>query len=210
MKTNLAKKILSITVVSIVLALVVVTIVLALVPKKLDNPIANGYTSISVYKDSLDQTYYFTSGATNEADIKNNDIFRKIEKLHQESLEDSLLSAMFQGTGSFNIRVESDGYDNAITQAKKDSNKVLVFTYTDGEKTLKINGEEYRDTTALSSTTVTFDMIVMPIGNSDSFEECTIYLANRSTNRSSYQVKFLAHQGELSSLIDELTFPVIA
>ncbi|MGN0961228.1 MAG: hypothetical protein ACI4PF_03410 [Christensenellales bacterium] len=209
MKTNLAKNILSITIVSIVLALVLVTIILALVPKKLENLIPSGYTSITVYNDNLDQTYYYTANATDADAVKENGIYRKIEELHLNSLKDNLLSAMFQGTGSFDIRVDSNYYSNAITQAKSDSSKVLVFTFTKGEETLKIGGKEYRDTSALSSTLVTFDMIVMPIGSSDSFEECTIYLADRSTKNTSYQVKFLAHQSDLAKYISELTFPVV-
>ena len=210
MKTNLVKKILSIAVVSLVVALVLVVIILALIPKRLENPIASGYTSITAYKGNVDQTYYYTSNATEEDSVKENEIFREIESLHAESLKDSLLSVLFQGTGGFSTRVEASYYSNAITQAKTDSDMVLVFTYTTGDKTLQINGQDYRHETAVSSTLVTFDMIVMPLNSSDSFEECTIYLADRESKNTSYQVKFLAHQSELIEYINSLEFPVVA
>ena len=210
MKTNLVKKILSIAIVSLVIALVLVVVVLALIPKRLENPIASGYASITAYKGNIDQTYYYTPNTTNEDAVKENGIFREIESLHAESLKDSLLSALFQGTGNFNTRVESTYYANAITQAKADSDTVLVFTYTTGDKTLQINGQDYRHETSVSSTLVTFDMIVMPLNSSDSFEECTIYLADRESKNTSYQVKFLAHQSELIKYVSELEFPVVA
>ena len=72
MKTNLVKKILSIAIVSLVIALVLVVVVLALIPKRLENPIASGYASITAYKGNIDQTYYYTPNTTNEDAVKEN------------------------------------------------------------------------------------------------------------------------------------------
>lgn len=208
MRKNLVKKILSISIVSLVCALVLATIVLALIPKKLDNPVASGYTSITVYKNNLEQSYYKTNG-TDADSVKENEIYSKIESLHAESLNDSLLSALFQGVGSFGLQVTNNGYSNALTQAKNDSDYVIVFTYTTEQK-LMIDGKEYRDEDAFSSKVVTFDMIVMPLGSSASFEQCTIYLADREDKDSAYQVNFLAHQGDLLEYVESLDFPVVA
>lgn len=205
MKKSLVKKVLSIVTVSLVCALVLVTIILALVPKRLENVVASGYSSITIYSGEQDQTYHYRSETTSADDIKSNEIFNKIGELHKDSLKDSLLSAMFQGVGSFDISVVGHSYTDALAQAKTDSQKVVVFTYLE-EQTLKIHGKEYKYTTALSGDFVTFDMIVMPVGNTDNFEERTIYLA-KSDKKSQYQVKYLAHHSELSAYIDELNFP---
>lgn len=209
MNKNQTKKIISIVIVSLVLALVLVTIILAIVPKKLENPVAQGYTSITVYSGDKDQTYFYTPNATDADAIKENETFRKIESLHADSLKDNVLSALFQGTGSFDVQVTKTNYPNALTEAQDQSDNVLVFTYATGEQTLMINGKEYKDTSSFSSSVVTFDMVVMPIGDSNSFEECTIYLADRTNKNSSYQVKFLAHQSDLADYISNLTFPIV-
>ena len=212
MKTNLVKKIISISVISLVLALVVLTIVLALVPKKFENPIVSGYASITVYQDGIAQQYTYTNNPDTDAERAHNEVYTTIEKLHAESLKDNLLSAIFQGTGSFEVSVEDTYYANVITSiANAEDTNALVFTYLQEDKqVLKIDGEVYKTESALSSKEVTFDMIVMPLGNTDSFEQCTIYLANRSDNKSSYQVTFLAHQAELNKYVSSLDFGIIA
>lgn len=213
MKTNLVKKIISISVISLVLALVVLTIVLALVPKKFENPIADNYATITIYKDGVPpQQFNYTENPATESEKAHNEIMSTIEKLHEESLKDNLLSAIFQGTGSFEVKVVKEYIPNVITTvAKAEGTNALVYTYLQEEKqVLKINGEVYKDESKLSSTEVTFDMIVMPLGTTDGFEQRTVYLANRSNNQSSYQVTFIAHQAELNDYISSLDFGVIA
>lgn len=210
MRKNLVKKVTSIVVVALVCALVLVTIVLALVPKRLENVINKGYIGITVYNGDEDNTFWYTdptsgSGLTS-TDIETNKIFKKVESLHEDSLKDSLLSAIFQGVGSFDIRVEATYYSNALTQAQEESDKVLKFTYSEDDKqTLKIGGKDYKYNKSLSGEYVTFVGIIMPVGNKDSFEERTLYLISEGT-KSSYQVKYLAHHGDLADYIDTLDF----
>lgn len=209
MKTNLVKKILSISIVSLVIALVVATIVLALIPKKLDNPINNGFSSITVYKDEISQTYYVNNNATNKDAIEEDAVCKKIFDLHENSIKDSLLSTLFQGAGKVGVNVQNREYKNAITQAKEESDIVLVFNYSTIQN-LYIKGEKYKFVQNFVSEYVTFDRIVMPLNNSDSYEECTIYLADKTSNNTEYKVTFPAHQSEVMEYLESLVFPVIA
>ena len=208
MKKDLVKKIVSISVVSLVLALVVATIVLALVPKKLVNPVADGYASITVYKDSLDKQYFknfYNSADATEAEKKYNAVYGEIADLHAESLKDNLLSAMFQGLGKFGVEVVASLNSDVIKNVAKAEGNCLVFTYIGEDKqVLKINGETYYDETSLKSEAVEFDMIVMPLVSSSGFEERILYLADRETGKSQYQLKFLADQTELNDYIENL------
>lgn len=217
MKKNLVKKIASIAVVSLVCALVLVTIILALVPKKLENVIASGYDKITIYVDGKDQSYLYTENPDTASDhyasdIEQNEVISKVESLHKESLKDSLLSAIFQGVGSFDITVtttSSSKSSNALTAAKNESDKVIVFDYG-SEQDLVIGGKKYKYKESTSASYVKFDKIIMPVGNSDSFEECTLYLVvpGSTSYKSTYQVKFLAHQSELAEYIDSLESPL--
>lgn len=214
MNKDKTKKVVSITIIAVMVALVLVTIILAVVPKRFEDPILSNYSTITVYKDNLSQQYYYTPNATEKSQKTNNEIFEKIGQLHKESLKDSVLSALFQGTGSFNVRVENNSISNTIQTVIGSSgeNVALVFTYLDEEpQVLQINGKPYRDTSRINQDIVKFNMIVMPINTSDSFEETTIYLLDSasSSNTSSYQVKFLSHQKDLYNYIKDLTFPVV-
>lgn len=215
MKKNLVKKIASIVVVSLVCVLVLVTVVLALVPKRLENVVAKGYSGINIYYGDSDQSYTYTSNPDKtsnkyESYVKQNEVIEKIASLHEASLKDSVLSAIFQGVGSFHITVSttsSSKSSNALTAAKSESDKVIVFEYAETQD-LVIGGEKYKYKESTSAKPVTFDKIVMPVGSSDSFEECTLYLINEdsTTYKSTYQVKFLAHQSELADYIATLDF----
>ena len=66
MDTTKVKKILSIVIISLILAVTILTIVLALVPKKLYNPISEGYSAVTVYKDKNSNTYTFTGEISEE------------------------------------------------------------------------------------------------------------------------------------------------
>ena len=210
MKKDLVKKIVSISVVSLVLALVAATIVLALVPKKLANPVTDGYASITVYKDSSSQQYFkdfYNPTTATEAEKKYNAVYGEISDLHKESLKDNLLSAMFQGLGKFGVEVVASLNSNVETNIAQAEGNCLVFTYIGEEKQiLKINGEVYYDETSLKSEAVEYDMIVMPLSAEKGFSERVIYLADRETKKSQYQLKFLADQSELNEYIESLSF----
>jgi len=207
MKTNLVKKILSISIIALVLALVVTTIVLAVVPKRLDNPIAEGYDMITVYQNGLERGYLYDD----DKNSKSNEVYSEIARLHSTSLKDNLLSALFQGTLNYELEVVNKNTTNALSVAKAEGTKAIVFTYLGDEKeTLKINGKVYKDTSTMTSKTVKFDQIIMPLNNSKNFEQCTIYLVDSSTNRSNYQVRFLAHQSDLYNYIASLDLGVKA
>ena len=178
MKKDLVKKIISISIVSLVLALVVATIVLALVPKTLVNPVADGYASITVYKGSVEQQYLPYPNASTEAEKKYNEIFNEIQDLHEGSLKDNLLSAMFQGLGKFGIEVTASLKANVVSDVAKASGNCIVFTYLgENNQVLKIDGEVYYDRTTLKSEAVEYDMVVMPLSTNKGFEERIIYLA---------------------------------
>lgn len=209
MKKNLVKKVASIVIVALVCALVLVTIVLALVPKKLENVIPTGYNSITIYSGDASQTYNVKYDETNPS---NSEVASKVLTLHQDSLKDSILSAIFQGVGSFDVNVVNKSVDNALTTAKDESEYVLTFNYGTTQ-TLKIGGKEYKHKADLSGEYVTFDKIIMPLGSKDSFEECTLYLVQKgstssTTYKSKYRVKYLAHHSDLVKYIDSLEFPV--
>ena len=212
MKKDLVKKIVSISVVSLVLALVVATIVLALIPKRLANPITEGYASVTVYKDSLDKQYFkdfYNSANATEAEKKYNAVYGEITDLHKDSLKDNLLSAMFQGLGKFGIEVVPSLEADVIKNVAKAEGNCLVFTYIgDNKQVLKVNGEVYYDETALKSEAVEYDMVVMPLSANGGFEERVIYLADRETGKSQYQLKFLADQSELNEYIENLNLGI--
>lgn len=191
MKSNLAKKIVSITVLALVVALVITTIVLALVPKKMADPIASGYSRIIIYQDDASEAV----SKTNRADV-----FEKIEELHEESLKDNVLSAIFQGTGSFKATVKKEYKTNVTSSIAAQSGNALVFEYLETQ-VLKIDGEVYKDEGSLGASTVEYDTIIMPLTDGTNFEECVIYLVDSSENTSSYQVSFLACQAELNDYI---------
>ncbi len=212
MKKDLVKKIVSISVVSLVLALVVATIVLALIPKRLANPITEGYASVTVYKDSLDKQYFkdfYNSANATEAEKKYNAVYGEITDLHKDSLKDNLLSAMFQGLGKFGIEVVPSLEADVIKNVAKAEGNCLVFTYIgENKQVLKVNGEVYYDETALKSEAVEYDMVVMPLSANGGFEERVIYLADRETGKSQYQLKFLADQSELNEYIENLNLGI--
>jgi len=210
MNKNLAKKIASITIIAVVVALVITTIVLALVPKKMANPIASGYASITVYQNSTAAQYTYTANPTTDAQRAHNEVYREIEKLHEESLKDNLLSAIFQGTGSFEANVKKEYKTNVLSSVAAQTGNALVYRYLSKDpQVLKVNGEVYKDQSTLSASTVTYDMIIMPLQTGTNFEECTIYLVNTDDNTSSYQLTFLACQAELNDYITNLELGIV-
>ena len=81
MKKDLAKKIVSISVIAVVVALVITTIILALVPKRMANPIADGYATITVYQDSTSAMFTSKANPTTDGERAHNEVISQIEKL---------------------------------------------------------------------------------------------------------------------------------
>jgi len=202
MKTNNVKKILSIVIISVVLALVAVTVILAVVPKTLYNPLNNEIQSMVIYRDKSEDVYI------KDYSDKDKAAFAKVLELHEKSLKASVLSNMFQGTGSYDVNVvtkgQSDVKNNIIL---KDDVYAIEFRYTTAQ-TLKINGEEWKDSKTFSGKTVSYNKMYLIVTNNDSYEACTIYLTD-SKDDSSYQISFLAHQEALYEYITNLKMSVI-
>ena len=202
MKTSTLKKVLSIVIVSIVLALVAVTIILAVVPKRFGNIISDNYATLSVYKDGKENLFVYNGQSTDESDVKQNKVINEIVRLHKESLKDNLLSAIFQGTGSFKIEVLQDPETSVINFVDKEGVYGLVFDYTTPQ-TLKVDGAELKYEETLSSKTVTYNRIVMPLKDTNRFDDNVIYLCNSSSD-STYQVRYIAHQSDICDYIDSI------
>ena len=210
MKKNLAIKIASISIVAVLVALVITTIILALVPKTMENPVEDGFANITVYQNGTSQLYSYNPNATTESEKKHNEIYNKILELHEESLEDNLLSAIFQGASKIKTTVDIKQVPSALNKVAEGNG--IVFNYLQSEKmVLKIGGEVYKvDINSLSSSTIQYDTLIMPLGTSEDYELCTIYIADSSNNyNSSYQIRFLAHQAELNDYISGLSLGIV-
>ena len=205
MKSNLAKKIVSITVIALVVALVITTIVLALVPKKMADPIASGYSRVVIYQDGVSHAYTYNPNASTDEEKEPNKVIDTIKDLHDKSLKDNVLSALFQGTGKFKMEVKKiSEKKNASTNIPGEEGNAIKFEYLGNDaQVLKINGEVYKDEATLGASTVTFNSIIMPLGDSENFEECIIYLID-SDDSCFYTVSFLACQAELNDYVSGL------
>jgi len=207
MKTSNVKKILSIVILCVIVAITVATVVLAVVPKSLYNPIAEGYSAITVYKDKQSNTYKNISG--NSEQDKN--VIKNIENKHDFSVKDNILSTIFQGTASFEKTVvyEKTATDCMSNVAKRDNTLCLIFNYLD-EQTLVIDGEEYTHPDATGEDkTIVYTKMFMPVIDNQEFQECVVYLAN-SNNKSNFKIKFLAHQSELYDYLVSLNWNTVA
>ena len=194
MKTNKVKKVLSIVILSIIVAITIATIVLAVVPKNQYDPIADNYKVITVYKDKKTQNYENVENVSEEK----KSVVARIKEEHAASLQDNLLSSIFQGTSSFEKSVvyEKTSTDCKANVANIDGVVCLVFDYLN-EQTLKIDGEAYTHSDAKGEgNTITYRKVFMQVSNNDDYQECVAYLAD-SNNKSNFKIKFLAHQGDL-------------
>ena len=132
MNSNKAKKIVSIVIISVVLAITILTVVLALIPKKLYNPIANGYDYITVYKKDASVNNYADEDSDEQKAIIDN-----IAKYLEKSTKDNVLSSIFQGTGKvandrdFQERTVYvvDGEGNSDYQIKFIAHQSDLYTY---------------------------------------------------------------------------------
>lgn len=198
MKTKNVKKIVGIVLVSIVLAITVATIILALVPKKLYNPIPEkDFAGVTIWRSTVSNSYYWDESEPNsEANIVVDELLEKIE----ESVQDNVLSSMFQGALGYDIEVTKTAKNSDLEKLYNGSGILaLVFNYLDDTQTLTIDGKEYRHETAHSSTTIEYNQIIMPLNNSNSYEECTIYLVKN--NSSEYTLTYHAHQADIWSYL---------
>lgn len=197
MNSNKAKKIVSIVIISVVLAITILTVVLALIPKRLYNPIANGYDYITVYKKDASVNNYADEDSDEQKAIIDN-----IAKYLEKSTKDNVLSSIFQGTGKFEYRIVVAKTSNVETPIAKNST-CLIFGYIDEQK-LMFDGKEYKNSQATDPTkTITFQKLVMPVANDRDFQERTVYVVDGEGN-SDYQIKFIAHQSDLYTYIESL------
>ncbi len=197
MNSNKAKKIVSIVIISVVLAITILTVVLALIPKRLYNPIANGYDYITVYKKDASVNNYADEDSDEQKAIIDN-----IAKYLEKSTKDNVLSSIFQGTGKFEYRIVVAKTSNVETSIAKNST-CLIFGYIDEQK-LMFDGKEYKNSQATDPTkTITFQKLVMPVANDRDFQERTVYVVDGDGN-SDYQIKFIAHQSDLYTYIESL------
>ena len=60
--TSRVKKILSIVIISVIVLITALTVILAIVPKRLYNPVTEGYYRVAVYKDGKDAGGYNLTG----------------------------------------------------------------------------------------------------------------------------------------------------
>lgn len=202
MKTKKGMKIFGIVMASVVLAITAATIVLALVPKKLYNPIPEeNFAGVTVYRSTLSNSYY---GDENEPNSEANQVIDDLMGLISESVEDNILSSMFQG---------ALGYTRTVTKINKETDLkkyydaqgvlALVFNYLDDVQTLTVDGtsdgEVYKHVTAFASNTIEYNKIIMPITNTDSYEENIIYLVK--DNACEYTITYHAHQSKIYSYI---------
>lgn len=205
MKTQNAKKIISIVVVALVLAVTIATIVLALVPTKLYNPITKDkLQSVTIYRDELSNVYLYNF----EGQESKTAVCNELIALHEKSLQDNTLSSLFQRATSYKASVNKESIANTL-ESKIDVAGVLslIFTFSEDQE-LVFNGEVYKDTTLVSSTPVKYRKLMMIINNTESYEETVVYLTD-SSNRSNYNIKFLAHQSELYDHIKNINLSQI-
>ena len=201
MKTSNVKKVLSIVILCVIVAITVATVVLAVVPKTLYNPIADGYSAITIYKDTQSNTY---KNVENNSE-QDREVIEKIETLHGYSIQDNILSTIFQGTSSFEKSVvyEKTATDCMTNIAKKSGTVCLIYNYLD-EQTLVIDDEEYTHPDATGeNNTIVYTKMFMTVRDTQDFQECTVYLAG-SNNKSNFKVKFLAHQSDLYEYLTSL------
>lgn len=197
MKTKNLKKILSISIISLVLVLTAVVIILAVVPKKHYNPVDYDFNSISVWRETVTNQYLVKDG--NIGSDESDKVVKDIIALHEKSLEDNVLSSLFQGTGSFQPKVTHYSHANVKNEFQKDGVISIVFNYVEEQK-LIFNGEEYKNTEAQITKAVTFSRAVLVLSKSTSFEKSTLYLTDADFE-SECQIEFLAHQSELYEYI---------
>ena len=82
---------------------------------------------------------------------------------------------------------------------------VLCVWFLNTEQKLIFNGKEYKNPLRPvdQDETITFTKIYMPLSNDSDFQERVVYLT-KGDNKSSYQIKFLAHQGDLYNFVQNL------
>ena len=198
MKAKSVKKILSIVIVSIVLALTVATIILAVIPKKQYNPMPErDFAGVTVYRSTLSNSYYYDESEENS---EANEVIGDLIGLIGNSVEDNMLSSLFQGALGYKPEVTKTDKKTDL-KALYDGQGILclVFNYLDNTQTLQMNGKDYKHETPFGRNTIEYNKIIMPITNSESYDECTLYLVNN--NATEYKLTYHAHQSEIYDYI---------
>lgn len=202
MKSNKLRKIISITIISLVLALTVAVIVLALVPKRHYDPISKDFYMVSVFREKTSGAFQVKETANSD---EQQDTIDKLMELYEKSLKASVLSSMFQGTSKFEPNVMAKD-QNISGKYNTSSVLALEFWYKETQ-TLCVNGKEYKYQSVNQTTkTVTYNRAVLILTNTESFEKATLYLidGDESETTSKFQVEFLAHQSELYDYVIDM------
>ena len=212
MKSNLVKKIVSISIIAIILAIVTTTVVLALVQKSLYNPINYTYYDVDLDKeicleDKFKQLQISRDAVPNsylkDGSDKDNEVIAKISELQKDSTKASILSHMLQGSELDTKPVAKDEGNVHKKFVEEGKGVVCLVYYFSEDVKLYYDGEVYKNEKANDpDAPVTFNRIYFVINNTSEFSPCTAYFANNE--KSHYQITFLAHQSEIYQYIISL------
>lgn len=213
MKTGRAKKIVTISILSVIIAITIATIVLAIIPKKFYNPIPDGYKIVTVYNNKESAMYKTETNMTD----KEKEFKEKVDASLQSAFTDNVLSSMFQGTSKFekNIVYETTSTNAMDKYANVSGSVCLIFNFLDEQKLMwndkfathpKAKGVDEETNT---KNIITFTKIYMPLTvDNGKIIEHRVYLTG-ADNKSNFSIKYIANQTDLYKYISSLTWDVI-
>lgn len=187
----------------LVIALVLATIALAIIPINLYNGIESNISSIVVYKNGVGETYEPLIDDDSQV------VIDKIYDLQKKSIGETILSSWLQSTSSFTASINKETTSSFSSLLTNTSNVFVEFKYS-GTQTLMLNGEVYLDKSISTPAQVEYTSLFLPISNTSSFDNVTIYVAYYQDGSvvSKFQIKTIAHQSDLYSYIMDLESPV--
>ena len=189
------KKTISIIIISIVVLLVGATIALALIPYTCYNPINKDFSIITVYKNSYNNQNTY---------ISSQEEYEEITKLYNESLEQNILSTMFQGALGDKTNIEKVSSTTVKTLMNaEDAGYFIEFDYNEAQ-TLIWEDEEYTYMDGQTEKVTKYTSLILEVKNTDSFAETTVYVVNGSSFI--FKITCNAHQADLFDYINKLTW----
>lgn len=189
------KKTISIIIISLVVLLVAATITLALVPFTCYSPITEGYSLITVYKNSYNNQNTY---------IDSTEEYKKISELYEASLKQNILSTMFQGALGNKTELEKVSSSTVKTLLNgEDSGYFIEFDYN-SEQTLVWEDEEYTYTDGKTEKVAKYTSLLLEVKNTDNFTETTVYVVNGSSYL--FKITSLAQQSELFEYVNNLVW----
>lgn len=189
------KKTITIIVVSIVALLITATVVLALIPTTQYNAISEGYSLITVYKNSYDNSNTYQA---------NQNEYKEIEKLHKESLKQNILSAMFQGTLSKDAKLEKLSSTSLSSLINTSATNYFVEFDFNEEQTLIWEDKEYTYKDGNNTVVAKYTSLVLSVNNNDSFSETIVYVVNG--NNFMFKITSVTKQADLYEFINNLSW----